>query len=122
MVLPESSGVAPNSDVPSLRTSTFKRCVKRLAMGGTGTLITTAVSIARVPLHQFLPVSLNLFLSIRLLIDIVSVVPLQFPWAEPKASAKLETALTTPRLEDISRIRARNALKIMLDVQGDISS
>jgi len=47
---------------------------------------------------------------------------LPFPWAEPKASAKLETALTTPRLEDISRIRARNALKIMLDVQGDISS
>lgn len=91
-------------------------------MGGTGTLIATAVSIARVPLHQFLPVSLNPFLSIRLLIDIVSVVPLQFPWAEPKASAKLETALTTPRLEDISRIRARNALKIMLDVQGDISS
>jgi len=45
-----------------------------------------------------------------------------FPWAEPKATAKLETALTTPRLEDISRIRARNALKIMLDVQGDISS
>jgi len=46
---------------------------------------------------------------------------LPYPWAEPKA-AKLETALTTPRLEDISRIRARNALKIMLDVQGDISS
>lgn len=46
---------------------------------------------------------------------------LPFPWAEPK-TAKLETALTTPRLDDISRIRARNALKIMLDVQGDISS
>lgn len=44
-----SSGAAPNSDVPSLRTSTFKRYVKRLAMGGTGTLITTAVSIVHVP-------------------------------------------------------------------------
>ena len=51
----------------------------------------------------------------------VDVLP-QYPWAEPKATANLETALTTPRLEDISRIRARNALKIMLDVQGDISS
>ena len=75
--------------------------------------------------HQYLPVSLNLFRSICSLIWMIVVDVFshsQYPWAEPKASSKLETALTTPRLEDISRIRARNALKIMLDVQGDISS
>jgi len=54
--------------------------------------------------------------------DLGGVFFTQYPWAEQKASTKVETALTTPRLEDISRIRARNALKIMLDVQGDISS
>ena len=48
MVLLVSSGVAPNSDLPSLRTSTFKRYVNYLAIGGPRMLTATAVSIAHV--------------------------------------------------------------------------
>ncbi|KAF9041839.1 mitochondrial carrier [Hymenopellis radicata] len=39
-----------------------------------------------------------------------------YPWAE--APPKVETALTSRR-DEMSRIRARNALKILLDVHGD---
>jgi len=64
-VLLVSSGVAPNSDLPSLRTSTFKRCVTFPAMGGTVVLIANAVrSRMFSSLHQYLPVSLYLFRSI----------------------------------------------------------
>jgi len=42
---------------------------------------------------------------------------LPYPWQEKPR--KLETALTT-RQDDLSKIRARNALKILLDVHGDI--
>ncbi len=42
--------------------------------------------------------------------------PLQYPWAD--APPKVETALTSRR-DELSRIRARNALKILLDVNGD---
>ena len=119
-----SSGVAPNSGSPSLRTSTFKRYVKYLAMGGTGVLIATAASIAHVFFVASVLAGKPQFIPIDLPADLgdICFTPSQYPWAEPKASSKLETTLTTPRLEDISRIRARNALKIMLDVQGDISS
>ncbi|KAK0199016.1 mitochondrial inner membrane protein [Armillaria mellea] len=41
---------------------------------------------------------------------------LPYPWAD--APPKVETALTSHR-DDLSRIRARNALKILLDVNGD---
>ncbi|KAG5652442.1 hypothetical protein H0H81_004986 [Sphagnurus paluster] len=41
---------------------------------------------------------------------------LPYPWDEKPR--KVETALTT-RPDDMSRIRARNALKILLDVHGD---
>lgn len=42
---------------------------------------------------------------------------LPFPFGEqPK---KLETLLTSGGPEDMSRVRARNALKILLDVHGD---
>ncbi|KAG6837325.1 hypothetical protein H0H93_011420 [Arthromyces matolae] len=41
---------------------------------------------------------------------------LPYPWSE--APRKVETALTT-RPDDLSKIRARNALKILLDVHGD---
>lgn len=41
----------------------------------------------------------------------------QFPWGEqPK---KLETVLTSST-EDLTKVRARNALKILLDVHSDI--
>jgi len=40
-----------------------------------------------------------------------------YPWQE--MPRKLETALTTKQ-DDLSKIRARNALKILLDVHGDI--
>jgi len=42
---------------------------------------------------------------------------LPYPWQEK--SREVETALTTSRQDDMSRIRARNALKILLDVHGD---
>ena len=42
--------------------------------------------------------------------------PLQYPWKE--APREVETALTS-RGEDIAKTRARNALKILLDVHGD---
>ena len=123
VVLLVSSGVAPNSDLPSLRTSTFKKYVNHLAIGSTGMLIATVVSIVHVFFLASVLASKPQFIPIDPFTDCCrSFAPSQFPWAEPKASAKVETALTTPRLEDISRIRARNALKIMLDVQGDISS
>ncbi|KAL4070705.1 mitochondrial carrier domain-containing protein [Scleroderma citrinum] len=41
---------------------------------------------------------------------------LPYPWAEQPV--QMQTALTS-RQDDISRIRARNALKILLDVHGD---
>ena len=86
-------------------------------------LIATVVSIAPVFFLASVLPSKPQFIPIDPFADCCrSFTSSQFPWAEPKASAKVETALTTPRLEDISRIRARNALKIMLDVQGDISS
>jgi len=44
-------------------------------------------------------------------------VPLQYPWKE--APRDVETALTS-RGEEIAKTRARNALKILLDVHGDI--
>lgn len=40
----------------------------------------------------------------------------QYPFQEQ--SREVETAFTSQR-EDMSKIRARNALKILLDVQGD---
>ena len=41
----------------------------------------------------------------------------QYPWEErPKV---VETALTSGP-EDMSKVRARNALKILLDVHGDV--
>lgn len=42
---------------------------------------------------------------------------LPYPWQENKPEIK--TALTTPKRDEMSRIRARNALKILLDVHGD---
>ncbi|KAH7923251.1 mitochondrial carrier [Leucogyrophana mollusca] len=42
---------------------------------------------------------------------------LPYPWQEKPHEVK--TALTTSRQDDMSRIRARNALKILLDVHGD---
>jgi hypothetical protein len=42
---------------------------------------------------------------------------IQYPWQENKPEVK--TALTTSKRDDMSRIRARNALKILLDVHGD---
>ncbi|KAJ8593256.1 mitochondrial carrier [Rhizopogon salebrosus TDB-379] len=41
----------------------------------------------------------------------------KYPWQEHKPEVK--TALTTSKRDDMSRIRARNALKILLDVHGD---
>ena len=41
---------------------------------------------------------------------------LQYPWKE--APREVETALTS-RGEEIAKTRARNALKILLDVHGD---
>jgi solute carrier family 25 aspartate/glutamate transporter 12/13 len=41
----------------------------------------------------------------------------QYPWQENKLEVK--TALTTPKRDEMSQIRARNALKILLDVHGD---
>ncbi|EIW86965.1 mitochondrial carrier [Coniophora puteana RWD-64-598 SS2] len=41
----------------------------------------------------------------------------KYPWAEK--SHEVKTALTTSKQDDLSRIRARNALKILLDVHGD---
>ncbi|KAG1757250.1 mitochondrial carrier domain-containing protein [Suillus lakei] len=41
----------------------------------------------------------------------------KYPWQENKPEVK--TALTTPKRDEMSQIRARNALKILLDVHGD---
>lgn len=41
---------------------------------------------------------------------------LQYPWEDKPP--QVQTALTS-RQEDMSRMRARNALKILLDVHGD---
>jgi hypothetical protein len=43
----------------------------------------------------------------------------QYPWQEKPF--KMETVLTS-RPDEISRIRARNALKILLDVHGDFGA
>jgi solute carrier family 25 aspartate/glutamate transporter 12/13 len=42
---------------------------------------------------------------------------LPYPWQEKPR--EVQTALTTSRQDDMSKIRARNALKILLDVHGD---
>lgn len=42
---------------------------------------------------------------------------LPYPWQDNKSEVK--TALTTPKRDEMSQIRARNALKILLDVHGD---
>lgn len=42
---------------------------------------------------------------------------LPYPWQNNKPEVK--TALTTPKRDEMSQIRARNALKILLDVHGD---
>lgn len=42
---------------------------------------------------------------------------LPYPWQDNKLEVK--TALTTPKRDEMSQIRARNALKILLDVHGD---
>jgi solute carrier family 25 (mitochondrial aspartate/glutamate transporter), member 12/13 len=47
---------------------------------------------------------------------LMHVVPPQYPWKE--APREVETALTS-RGEEIAKTRARNALKILLDVHGD---
>lgn len=65
-----SSGVAPSSDSPSLRTSTFKRFVKNLAIGGTEVLITTAVPIARVFLAASVLASKPRFIPIEPFADL----------------------------------------------------
>ncbi|KAG1783577.1 mitochondrial carrier domain-containing protein [Suillus placidus] len=41
----------------------------------------------------------------------------KYPWQDNKSEVK--TALTTPKRDEMSQIRARNALKILLDVHGD---
>lgn len=41
----------------------------------------------------------------------------QYPWQEQPRAVK--TALTTSSQDEMSKIRARNALKILLDVHGD---
>ena len=46
----------------------------------------------------------------------MGVVTLQYPWKE--APREVETALTS-RGEEISKTRARNAMKILLDMHGD---
>jgi solute carrier family 25 aspartate/glutamate transporter 12/13 len=44
---------------------------------------------------------------------------IQFPWSKEEPP-QVRTALTTGAgPDDLSRIRARNALKILLDVHGD---
>jgi hypothetical protein len=44
---------------------------------------------------------------------------IQFPWSKEEPN-QVRTALTTGAgPDDLSRIRARNALKILLDVHGD---
>jgi solute carrier family 25 aspartate/glutamate transporter 12/13 len=42
-----------------------------------------------------------------------------FPYPYQDKPRQVETALTTSRPDEMSRIRARNALKILLDVHGD---
>ncbi|KAF9055844.1 mitochondrial carrier domain-containing protein [Panaeolus papilionaceus] len=43
-----------------------------------------------------------------------------FPWAEK--TPQMETVLSTSRPDELSKIRARNALKILLDVHGDFGA
>ena len=46
---------------------------------------------------------------------------LRFPqYPVPEKTRDVATALTSGRSDDLSKIRARNALKILLDVHGDI--
>ncbi len=42
----------------------------------------------------------------------------QFPFGATSTSREVETALTSQR-EDMAQVRARNALRILLDVHGD---
>ena len=90
-------------------------------------LIDVAFDIRVIFHHQYLPVSsiftpdwrlaaltneafTNLFLT-------ESVAIFQYPWEErPK---QVETAFTSGR-EDLAKVRARNALKILLDVHGNV--
>jgi solute carrier family 25 aspartate/glutamate transporter 12/13 len=48
---------------------------------------------------------------------IIHLINSQYPWQDK--SPHVETALTTSRPDEMSKIRARNALKILLDVHGD---
>jgi solute carrier family 25 aspartate/glutamate transporter 12/13 len=66
------------------------------------------------PVSQYLPVRIYLLMISSL---VYSLFAMQYPWQDKPR--QVETALTTSRQDDMSKIRARNALKILLDVHGD---
>ena len=104
------SGVAPNSDLPSSRTSTFKRYVALLAMGSIRTLIATPVRlhVFSSP-YQYLPVSITLFRSILPLIWTVSShVTVPLGRAEGQVGNRAHDATIGGHLADTGEKRAQD--------------